>query len=99
MLPPFVAAIFAFSIALCFVRKVGKPLGRFMPREETSALSEIDFIGRPVRIVTGEATQGNPAEARFVDEFGQAHYLRVEPDDGSHFFVRGQTGRCCVNQA
>ncbi|MEM5331068.1 YqiJ family protein [Paraburkholderia sp. JHI2823] len=91
MLPPFVAAIFAFSIALCFVRKVGKPLGRLMPREETSALSEIDFIGRPVRIVTGEATQGNPAEARFVDEFGQAHYLRVEPDDGSHVFVRGQT--------
>jgi hypothetical protein len=44
-----------------------------------------------VRIVTGEARQGNPAEARFVDEFGQAHYVRVEPDEAEWVFVRGQT--------
>ncbi|WP_321817161.1 MULTISPECIES: OB-fold-containig protein [unclassified Paraburkholderia] len=91
MLPPALAACLALPLALVFVRKTGKPIGRIVPQEETSALSEIDFIGRAVRIVTGEATQGNPAEGRFVDEFGQAHYVRVEPDEAGLVFVRGQT--------
>lgn len=91
MLPPAIAACAALPLALGFVRKTGKPIGRLVPQEESSALSEIDFIGRAVRIVTGEATQGTPAEARFVDEFGQPHYVRVEPDDADHRFVRGQT--------
>ncbi|WP_322094377.1 OB-fold-containig protein [Paraburkholderia bannensis] len=91
MLPPALAAVVALPFSLLFVRKTGKPLGRLVPQEETSALSEIDFIGRAVRIVTGEATQGNPAEARFVDEFGQAHYVRIEPDEAGLTFVRGQT--------
>jgi hypothetical protein len=91
MLPPALAAVVALPLSLVFVRKTGKPIGRIVPQEESSALSEIDFIGRAVRIVTGEATQGNPAEARFVDEFGQAHYVRIEPDEAGLAFVRGQT--------
>ncbi|CAB3797888.1 Inner membrane protein YqiJ [Paraburkholderia caffeinitolerans] len=91
MLPPSIAACLALPLSLLFVRKAGKPIGRLVPQEESSALSEIDFIGRAVRVVTGEASQGNPAEARFVDEFGQAHYVRIEPDDAGQIFVRGQT--------
>ncbi|MFD1559344.1 YqiJ family protein [Paraburkholderia silviterrae] len=91
MLPPSLAACVALPLSLLFVRKSGKPIGRLVPQEESSALSEIDFIGRAVRIVTGQASQGNPAEARFVDEFGQAHYVRIEPDDAGQVFVRGQT--------
>lgn len=91
MLPPALAACLALLMALFFVRKTGKPLGRLMPQEESSALSEIDFVGRPVKIITGEASQGNPAEGRFVDEFGQAHYVRIEPDDAGQIFIRGQT--------
>ncbi len=91
MLPPALAACIALPLTLLFVRKTGKPIGRLVPQEESSALSETDFIGRAVRIVTGEATQGNPAEARFVDEFGQAHYVRIEPEDAGLVFLRGQT--------
>jgi hypothetical protein len=91
MLPPAIAALAALPAGLLFVRRSGRKIGRLLPREETSALSEIDFVGRPVRIVTGRASAGNPAEARFVDEFGQAHYVRVEPDDGGKTFAPGQT--------
>ena len=91
MLPPLIAACLALPPSLFVVRCVGKPIGRLVPQEESSALSEIDFVGRPVRIVTGEASQGIPAEARFVDEFGQAHYVRIEPDEADQVFVRGQT--------
>jgi len=91
MLPPSIAACVALPLSLLFVRRTGRPIGRLMPQEESSAMSEIDFIGRPVQIVTGEASQGNPAEARFVDEFRQTHYVRIEPDEAGQIFVRGQT--------
>jgi hypothetical protein len=91
MLPPSLAATLALPISLLFVRRIGRTVGHLLPQEESTALSEIDFVGRPVRIVSGEASKGNPSEARFVDEFGQAHYLRVEPDDAGLVFVRGQT--------
>jgi hypothetical protein len=91
MLPPSIAACLSLPLSLLFVRKTGRTVGRLMPQEESSALSEIDFVGRAVRIVTGDATRGNPAEARFVDEFGQPHYVRVEPDEAGLVFVRGQT--------
>jgi hypothetical protein len=91
MLPPLIAACLALPLALFVVRRAGKRIGRLVPQEESSALSEVDFIGRPVRIVTGEASRGNPAEARFVDEYGQVHYVRIEPDEADQVFLRGQT--------
>ncbi|SDI81684.1 OB-fold-containig protein [Paraburkholderia phenazinium] len=91
MLPPAVAAVIAALGALPFVRQTGGLAGRYLPQNETSALSEEDFIGRTAQIVTGEASPGNPAEARLVDEYGQPHYLRIEPDDAEVRFARGST--------
>jgi hypothetical protein len=88
-LPPAVAAVLAALGALPFVRQTGGLIARMLPQSESSAVSEIDFIGRAAQIVTGEAAAGNPAEARFVDEFGQPHYVRVEPDDAGQVFPRG----------
>jgi hypothetical protein len=91
MLPPAVAAVIAALGALPFVRQSGALVGRYLPQNETSALSEEDFVGRTAQIVTGEASSGNPAEARLVDEYGQQHYLRIEPDDAEVRFARGST--------
>jgi hypothetical protein len=52
-------------------------------------VSEASFIGMAAEIVTGEAVKGQPAEARLVDRFGQAHYVRVEPNSADERFVRG----------
>ncbi|MGF6241655.1 MULTISPECIES: YqiJ family protein [Paraburkholderia] len=91
MLPPPVAALIAAFGALPFVRQTGGLVGHYLPQNETSALSEADFVGRTAQIVTGEASPGNPAEARLVDEYGQPHYLRIEPDDPEARFARGST--------
>ncbi|WP_065498749.1 MULTISPECIES: YqiJ family protein [Burkholderia cepacia complex] len=91
MLPNALAVALATVAALPFVRHTGKFVARFLPQSETTAVSEADFIGRTARIVTGEASLGNPAEARLVDEHGQQHYVRVEPDEAGRTFAKGTT--------
>ncbi|HEF5874909.1 TPA: YqiJ family protein [Burkholderia cenocepacia] len=91
MMPAALAAGLAALAALPFVRHTGKLVAHILPQSETTALSEIEFVGRTARIVTGEASAGNPAEARLVDEHGQAHYVRVEPDDAGQSFPKGTT--------
>ncbi|MEN2475645.1 DUF1449 family protein [Burkholderia stabilis] len=91
MLPTALAVGLATVAALPFVRHTGKFVARFLPQSETTAVSEADFIGRTARIVTGEASLGNPAEARLVDEHGQQHYVRVEPDEAGRTFAKGTT--------
>ncbi|WP_239483363.1 YqiJ family protein [Burkholderia sp. MS455] len=91
MLPTALAVGLATVAALPFVRHTGKFVARFLPQSETTAVSEADFIGRTARIVTGEASLGNPAEARLVDEHGQQHYVRVEPDEAGRAFAKGTT--------
>ncbi|WP_063890150.1 OB-fold-containig protein [Burkholderia sp. MSMB1826] len=91
MMPTALAVGLAAAAALPFVRHTGKFVARFLPQSETTAVSEADFIGRTARIITGEASLGNPAEARLVDEHGQQHYVRVEPDEAGRTFAKGTT--------
>jgi hypothetical protein len=91
MMPNGLAIVLAVLAALPFVRHTGKFFARVLPQTETTAVSEADFIGCTARIVTGEASPGNPAEARLVDEHGQQHYVRVEPDEAGRTFAKGTT--------
>ena len=49
------------------------------------------FIGQTVTITTGHAEFGHPAEAKFQDQFGQMHYVMVEPDEADYSFNEGST--------
>lgn len=40
------------------------------------------LIGRLATISSGNARPGFPAQARVRDEFGQLHYIQVEPEFG-----------------
>ncbi|MHA7681250.1 OB-fold-containig protein [Cupriavidus sp. PET2-C1] len=91
LLPVPLAVVLATLGALPFVRATGSLVGRYFPQDESSAISELDFVGRVAQVTLGEASAGNPAQARLVDEYGQAHYLRVEPDEPGQRFPRGAT--------
>ena len=91
LLPVPLAVVLATLGALPFVRVTGGLVGRYFPQDESSAISELDFVGRVAQVTLGEASAGNPAQARLVDEYGQAHYLRVEPDEPGQRFPRGET--------
>ena len=76
------AAIAAFVIALPITRVSVKGVAHILPRDETEAVSSNSFIGRVATVTTGTAREGYPAQARLSDQFGQTHYIMVEPDQG-----------------
>jgi len=88
-IPGWIASVPAFALALPCVRTVGGVIGRLMPKDETSAVSEDSFIGRIAIVTSGTARPGHPAEARLTDQFRQDHYILVEPDDRTEQFESG----------
>ncbi len=79
-LPALLAAIPAFMGALACVRVGGKWLAYMVPRDESSAISEAEFVGR-VALVTAVSSQKTlAAQARLRDADGRSYFILVEPD-------------------
>jgi len=89
LLPGLLAAGLAFMAALPVVRFSGALLARIMPQDETEAVSEQTFIGRVAVITLGQARKGKPTQAKLRDQYGQAHYILVEPDLADDVFETG----------
>jgi len=85
--PP--AAAFALVAAVFGVRLGGAAIGRIIPRDETSAVSDASLVGRVGTIVIGTARAGKPAEARVRDEVGASHYVMVEPEETDQAYEAG----------
>jgi hypothetical protein len=88
-LPALVASAVAVASALPVVRGLGGLIARYVPKDETSAVSEDTYIGRLARITAETATVGRPGQAKLTDEHGQPHYLLIEPDAPDTTFSRG----------
>lgn len=88
-LPVWLAVIVAFIVAVFSVRWCGRGIARYLPRDESSAVSTDSFIGRMAIMTGATATAGSPAEARLTDEHGRTHYILIEPDEADAAFVRG----------
>lgn len=80
-----VTQIGAFVFAIFSSKALAGPLARFIPQEETSAISQESFSGRLAQITIGTARRGMPAEAVFTDEHNQKHYVMVEPIEDEQF--------------
>lgn len=73
----------AFSVIAAHY--TGKAVASWLPRDETTAINENDYIGC-MAVVTGHTGKpGSPCEGKFVDKFGQVHYLLLEPEEGKEF--------------
>ncbi|MGD8567211.1 MAG: YqiJ family protein [Gammaproteobacteria bacterium] len=88
--PGWLASIPAVVLATPMVRLFGGLLERFMPKDETEAVSMDSFVGRIALITLGKAEQGSPAQARLKDRFGKSHYIMVEPDSDNVVFEQGE---------
>jgi len=85
-----VAALLALVGAVPGTRWIGGFLGRLMPKTETTALSKQDLVGLTASVTLGEAKRGSPAQARVRDQFGQNHYVMVEPAGVEETLSQGQ---------
>jgi hypothetical protein len=76
-------------VGLLTMGMVGRAIARWLPKEETSAVSDTSFLGRTAVVTTGTARQGWAAQARVVDEHGRTHFLMVEPETGEEAYTEG----------
>lgn len=86
LIPVLFVSLIAVFMALPCMRFLGGLINKFMPKDESSAVSIDSFIGRSAKITLGNAKVGSPAEAKIIDEFGRAHYVMLEPDDSGEAF-------------
>ena len=77
---PWIASLDAVVISIPILKVLASLLYPILPKDESSAISSDSLIGRQVYIILGHASIGLPAQAKFTDEYGQSHYIMVEPD-------------------
>lgn len=83
LLPGWLAVLLVLPLTLPQLRLTGGWLARLLPKDETTAVSHDDLLGRVAILTLGHARSGYSAEARVMDQHGYQHYIRVEPDDHS----------------
>lgn len=83
------AGVLAAGAALPVTGLVARPLGRVIPKDETTAVNISTLVGRRAKITDGVAKHGSPARARVKDVHGQTHYVMVEPHEQSSLLHAG----------
>jgi len=73
-------------------RWLSRGIARIIPRDETAAISQVDFIGLVGTVSIGPLDQGNPGSVRVKDRHDNIHVLRATAAPG-HVI---ETGRLVV---
>lgn len=79
-LPAVLAALGMLFVSMPVVRACAAGLYKVIPKDETTAINSEDLLGRVAEVILGEARVGSPAQAKVKDQYGQTHYIMVEPD-------------------
>jgi hypothetical protein len=81
-IPVWIAAIAAAGFSLPLIRITSRAIARIIPRDESYAVDQADFIGRVAEVSVGPLDQGLPGRVRLKDVFGNWHSLvaRAGPD-------------------
>ena len=90
LLPAVVAAPAAAFAALPPTRWISRIVGRLVPREETYAVSEEQFVGLIARITLGPVETDRPGKAKVADAHGNSHFVRVRASRKGKRFETGE---------
>ncbi|HZR73338.1 OB-fold-containig protein [Bradyrhizobium sp.] len=72
-IPVALAALFAAALSLPAVRVASRGIARIIPRDETYAVNDADFVGKVAEVAIGPLDQGLPGRVRLKDVFGNWH--------------------------
>jgi len=75
--PVTIAALVAAAGSLPVIRTTSRGLARIIPRDETYAVSDADFVGKVALVSVGPLDQGLPGKVRLKDVFGNWHTLNA----------------------
>ncbi len=88
-LPGWMAILPAGIMTVFVCRSIGKLFARAKLKLDTTAIHSDTFNGRIATVTQGTARTGLPAQAKFVDQHGQTHYVLVEPMNPEDTFSEG----------
>ena len=71
--PVAIAALVAAAGSIPVIRTTSRGLARIIPRDETYAVSDADFVGKVAEVAVGPLDQGLPGKVRLKDVFGNWH--------------------------
>lgn len=66
-------------------------LARILPEYESTVIETDDLIMRRGTVIEGSARRGHPTRAKVVDQYGQAHYVMIEPHHDGDTIGQGET--------
>jgi hypothetical protein len=80
--PAPIAALAAAAVSLPAIRVTSRGIARIIPRDETYAVDNADFVGKVAEVSVGPLDQGLPGRVRLKDVFGNWHSLvaRASPE-------------------
>ena len=80
--PTPIAALAAAACSIPAIRVTSRGIARIIPRDETYAVNDADFVGHVAEVSVGPLDQGLPGRVRLKDVFGNWHSLvaRASPD-------------------
>jgi hypothetical protein len=80
--PASIAALAAAACSIPVIRVTSRGIARIIPRDETYAVEDADFIGHVAEVSIGPLDQGLPGRVRLKDVFGNWHSLvaRASPE-------------------
>ena len=81
-IPAAIAALAAAALSLPAIRVTSRGIARIIPRDETYAVDDADFVGKVAEVSVGPLDQGLPGRVRLKDVFGNWHSLvaRASPE-------------------
>ena len=65
------------------IRTASRGIARIIPRDETYAVSDADFVGKVAVVAIGPLDQGLPGRVRLKDVFGNWHSVPARADASS----------------
>jgi len=74
-----IAIIPAALVTIFILNATGRTFKKYKVKVDSSAVHGDSFVGKSAVITEGNAKKGLPSQAKLTDQFGQTHYLLVEP--------------------
>jgi hypothetical protein len=81
--PVTLAALAAAAVSLPAIRVSSRGIARIIPRDESYAVNDSDFVGQVAEVSIGPLDQGLPGRVRLKDVFGNWHSVAARASSDS----------------
>jgi hypothetical protein len=90
-IPVSIVALAALAGSIPVIRTTSRGIARIIPRDESYAVSDADFVGKVAMVSVGPLDQGLPGRVRLKDVFGNWHTVSARASRDSPALAVGSS--------